>query len=220
MRPAPKLTELPRYPITGGISILAIVVTAAFWTGKDVSLFFATAMIRRGELWRLVTSILPHADVLHLAFNLYWFWVFGTLVEQVFGHAKTAGLIVLFAVGSSALEFAFLRGGIGLSGVGYGLFGLLWVLSTRDERFRDAVDQQTVVVFVFWFFLCIAGTLMKAMNVANIAHGGGAILGILAGFAIAQPRRRLLIVAGIAAIIGFSLCAATFWRPVLNLARG
>jgi len=42
--------------------------------------------------------------------------------------------------------------------VGYGLFGLLWVLSRRDERFRDSIDPRTVVVFVVWFF-CIATTL-------------------------------------------------------------
>jgi len=209
---------LPRYPITGGIAILAITVTAASWAGRDVSLLLATAMIRRGELWRLVTCILPHADVLHLAFNVYWLWIFGTLVERMFGPAKTVGLILLLALGSSALEFAFFGGGIGLSGVGYGLFGLLWILSTRDERFRDAVDKQTVVVFVLWFFICVVATFMKVMNVGNVAHGSGAVLGILVGFAVAQPNRRLAVVTGIAGIVGFALCASTFWRPILNLA--
>src|SRR5436190_3786217 len=122
MRPPPKLTELPRYPIAGGISLLAIVATGLWWAGRDVSPLLETAMIRRGELWRLITSILPHADILHLAFNVYWIWVFGTLLEQVFGPIKTAGLILLFAVVPNALEFAFSVGGIGLSGVGYGFF--------------------------------------------------------------------------------------------------
>ena len=220
MRPAPELTRLPRYPITGGIGILAIAVTAATWLGKDLSLLWPTAMIRRGELWRLVTAILPHGDALHLAFNVYWLWVFGTLVEEVFGRAKTAGLILLFALGSSAFEFAFSRGGIGLSGVVYGLFGLLWVLSKYDERFGDAVDERTIVVFVLWFFFCIAGTLTNAMNVANIAHGTGAVLGILAGFAMVQTNRRSAILAGIAVIVCFALCASTFWRPVLNAGDG
>jgi membrane associated rhomboid family serine protease/TPR repeat protein len=220
MRPAPALTRLPRYPITGGIGILAIAVTAATWVGKDLSLLWPTAMIRRGELWRLVTAIFPHADVLHLAFNVYWLWVFGTLVEEVFGRAKTAALILLFALGSSAFEFAFSRGGIGLSGVVYGLFGLLWVLSKYDERFRDAVDDQTIAVFVVWFFICIGGTLMNAMNVGNIAHGTGAVLGILAAFSIVRANRRPAIVAGIAVIVCFALCASTFWRPVLNAADG
>ena len=217
MRAPPSLTEFPRYPIAAGVSLLAIVVTAAWWMGKDVSPLFETAMIRRGELWRLLTSVLPHGGILHLAFNVYWIWVFGTLLEQELGPIKTAGLILLFAAIPNALEFAFLSGGIGLSGVGYGFFGLLWVLSTRDDRFRDAIDPGTIQLFIVWFFICIATTITNVMPVANIAHGGGAVMGILAGFAIARGGRRFLALAGIVALSLLSLGAATLWRPRINL---
>ncbi|HEY2364633.1 MAG TPA: rhomboid family intramembrane serine protease [Candidatus Angelobacter sp.] len=174
------------------------------------------AMIRRGELWRLVTSIFPHVDVLHLIFNLYWLWVFGTLVEQVYGHFKTAALILLFAVGPSALEYAFSSGGVGLSGVGYGLFGVLWILSKRDERFRDAVDQRTIQLFVIWFFFCILATATNFMRVGNIAHGAGGVLGILTGFSLTMPKRRVPITAGIGLLLGVSLWAATIGRSKVN----
>lgn len=194
-----------------------MVVTGAWWLGRDVSPLFETAMIRRGELWRLITSILPHGGILHLAFNVYWVWVFGTLLEQVLGPIKTAGLILLFAVASGALEFAFLIGGIGLSGVGYGFFGLLWILASRDERFHDAMDPRTAQVFIVWFFICIVATITDVMPVANIAHAGGAVMGILVGFAIARPDRRFLTVAGILGFGLLSICAATIWRPMVNL---
>jgi len=119
----------------------------------DISPLYESAEIRRGQLWRLVTSIFPHIDILHLAFNLYWLWVLGTVVERVYGHAKTILLLALLAVGSNSLDFAFDQGGVGLSGVGYGLFGLLCVLSERDERFRGAIDRRTVQLFVGWFFI-------------------------------------------------------------------
>ena len=174
-------------------------------------------MIPRGELWRLVTCMLPHADVLHLGFNLYWLWVFGTLVEQVFGHLKTAALILLFAAGSGAFEFAFADGGIGLSGVGYGLFGLIWVLALSDERFHDAMDRRTVELFVFWFGFCIVTTMMKIMNVANIAHGAGAVFGTFTGFAITKPDRRILAGSGVAVLLAFGLWGSTLGRPKVNL---
>jgi membrane associated rhomboid family serine protease len=217
MRPPPPVAEVRRYPVVAGVAVLAIAVTLASWAKVDISPLYETGMIRRGELWRLVTSIFPHANALHLIFNVYWLWVFGTLVEQVYGHLKTAALILLFAFGSGALEFAFAGGGIGLSGVGYGLFGLLWILALNDPRFQDAMDRRTVELFVFWFALCIVTTVTKIMPVGNIAHGGGAILGTLTGFAITKPNRRILASSGVVAILAFGLWASTLGRPRVNL---
>jgi GlpG protein len=218
MRPAPRWTEFLRYPVIAGTSIIAIGVTIAWWSKKvDVSPLFETAMIRRGELWRLITAIFPHTNVLHLAFNIYWLWVFGTLIEQVYGHLKTAALIVLLALGSGSSEFAFSLGGVGLSGVGYGLFGLLWVLSRHDERFRDAVDRKTVQLFVVWFLFCVVTTAIHIFSVGNTAHGAGAVLGALTAAAIVMPRHRVPIAASIGAILLLGLWGSTFGRPTINL---
>jgi GlpG protein len=217
VRRAPKWVEFPRFPATAGTAILAIAVTAAWWSKVDISPLFENAMIRRGEIWRLLTSIFPHTDILHLAFNIYWVWVFGTLVEQVYGSVKTAALIALFALGSGSLEFAFAVGGVGLSGVGYGLFGLLWFLSSRDDRFRDAVDSRTVQLFIGWFVLCVITTGINIFHVANIAHAAGAVLGILLGAAISDTRRRFQAIAAIATLIVFGLWGSIFGRPRINL---
>jgi membrane associated rhomboid family serine protease len=204
LRP-PKWTEFPKYPVIAAVAISAIAVTIAWWAKADISALFENAEIRRGQLWRLITSIFSHLDVLHLAFNIYWFWAFGTIVEKVYGHIRTVLLLVLFAVGPNSLDFAFAQGGVGLSGVGYGLFGLLWVLSRRDDHFRDAVDQRTVVLFIGWFVFCVATTLTHTWVVANVAHGVGALLGILVGLAITQPARRMLFAASAAGVVFFGL---------------
>jgi len=156
-----KWREFPKYPVVSGIALLAVGVTLSWWTGANMSSLFESAEIRRGQLWRLVTNILPHLNILHLAFNLYWLWVLGTTVERVYGHLRTALLILFFAVGSGSLEFAFAQGGVGLSGVGYGLFGLLYVLSQHDERFKDSLDSRTVNLFiwmVFHLYSCNSGS--------------------------------------------------------------
>ncbi len=217
MRQPPKLSEFQHYPVTGGIALLAIGITLLSWTKTDVSPLFPSALIRHGEPWRLITSIFPHAGVLHLLFNVYWLWVFGSLVEEEYGHIKTAALILLFAATSNAFEYAFAIGGIGLSGVGYGLFGMLWMLSRHDPRFHDAIDSRTVQLFVAWFFICIIGTMTGLMPIANIAHGVGAVIGILMGFAIALPERRLAAAGGIVILSLFGWWAATAGRPKVNL---
>jgi membrane associated rhomboid family serine protease/TPR repeat protein len=219
MHQTARLTEFPRYPVTFGTALFATGVTLASWAQFDISPLVENAMVRHGEYWRLVTSIFPHIGGLHLIFNLYWLWIFGTQVEQVYGHFKTAALFLLFAIGPNALEYGFSAGGVGLSGVGYGLFGLLWVLSKRDARFHDAIDNKTIRLFVIWFFVCIVTTATNLMNVGNVAHGTGAALGILVGLAITMPDRRALITEGISIIVFFGLWGATWGRPKINFSQ-
>jgi membrane associated rhomboid family serine protease len=176
--------------------------------------------VRRGELWRLVTSALPHGDLFHLMFNAYWIWAFGTLVEDVFGHVKTAALFVLLALGSGAAEYALLTGGIGLSGVGYGLFGMLWVLSRRDPRFAGSVDSNTTALFVVWFSACVVLTVTGIMPVGNVAHGVGALIGAAVGIAIAaRGVRRISAAFATAVVVAGGLVGATVARPWVNLSN-
>ena len=85
MPQTPQWTEFPKYPVIVGVGLLATAVTLAWWAGADISPLFASGYIRRGQFWRLFTTIFPHLNILHLAFNLYWLWIFGTVVERIFG---------------------------------------------------------------------------------------------------------------------------------------
>ena len=183
-----------RCPATTVVGLAAILFTGWYWAGHDVSRWTIDARAFHGEPWRLVTSALLHGDIFHLGFNLYWLWVFGSQVEAVWGSARTAALYAMLAAGSIEAEYAVLDGGIGLSGVGYGLFGLVWMLEKHDARFRGAIDRRTTEVFVGWFFICIVLTATKYLPVANFAHAAGWVLGALTGAAVtagSQAKRGL-----------------------------
>jgi membrane associated rhomboid family serine protease len=221
MRAPPSLVTFSRYPVTVVTAALALLITLAWWQGKDISFLFMSYHIRDGEIWRPVTSIFPHVDLLHLLFNLYWLWVFGTLVEAEFGHAATALIFLLLAVFSSLAEYAVAIGGVGLSGVGYGLFGLLWMLSWKDRRFAGAIDQRTILLFVGWFFLCIVLTHVGAWQVGNIAHAAGAILGLLLGLCIvARNWIRYVATAATTLLVIAVILASGALRPYLNHSAG
>src|SRR5438270_1230375 len=192
-RPPPPLALLHRYPVTAGVGLAALCVTLAWWNQWDPDPLFMDVRAWHGQPWRLVTSALPHVDLFHLACNLYWLWVFGTLVEHALGRLATVGLIILFAAGSTAAEYALFEGGVGLSGVGYGLFGMLWVLSRRDPRFAGAVDGETVALFLGWFVFCCVTTATGTWKIANVAHAAGFVLGILLGLTVLSARRRLAV---------------------------
>ena len=201
------------------MSVAAIIVTLQWWSGQSIDMLRMDGRVwEKWQLWRALTSTLPHVNFMHLAFNLYWFWTFGTLLERAYGPVRFAGIVLLLAFGSMLAEFTFLYGGVGLSGVGYGLWGMIWVLEKRDPRFADAVDRQTSLTFVVWFFICIATTLANIMPVANIAHGAGACLGALLGLSITgRGKSRWLGMTGTALMIALVVAGSTVLWPRVNL---
>ncbi|MBL4688113.1 MAG: rhomboid family intramembrane serine protease, partial [Nannocystaceae bacterium] len=149
-------------------------------------------------------------------------WILGTRVEEVFGHARTLLIVLVFAAGSGAAEYALQDGGVGLSGVGYGLFGVSWWLARYDPRFADAMDQRTARLFAAWFLLCIVLTAAEWLPVANVAHGMGWLQGLAMGAAVAtgaKAARSSARAVGVAASVGLlalSLAGATVLRPLVN----
>jgi membrane associated rhomboid family serine protease len=227
VRAPPPLTRLPAYPVTGGVGLIAAAVTVLIALGRwDLARFEMSPAVFAGQPWRVLTSALPHLldvarfDIFHLPFNLFWLWLFGTLIEDVWGHLRTLALVVVLAAGSALAEYALFRGGVGLSGVTYGLFGLLWVLAPRDKRFAGAVDANTTRLMVIWFFLCIAATLARVWAIANVAHGVGALLGGLVGFAVAaRGARQWAAALAVPATLFAATAGAGPLRPRVNLAH-
>jgi membrane associated rhomboid family serine protease/Tfp pilus assembly protein PilF len=216
MRELPPITSASKYPATSVLGAAAIAATVYWGSGGDIG-----PVVESTEWpwqpWWLLTSALFHINALHLLFNLYWLWAFGTLLERRYGPLKVASIYVLLAVVSGAAEFAFLHGGVGLSGIGYGLFGLIYVLAQRDSTYADVLDAQTVQLFVGWFFLCIVTTVLKIMPVGNIAHGVGALTGYLLGLAIVNSNpKRMLNAAALALLAVASLDLASVGREYVN----
>lgn len=219
MQKPPSIRRAKDYPVTVGLGLLSIVCTALSWlTDLDMSRLACDPALAIEEPWRLLTSTFLHADPIHLAFNLYWLWVLGVIVEQAFGHLRTAFLYAVFAVGSALAEMAIFEGGIGLSGVGYGLVAFVGMLAWRDARYEGAIDGQTVLLFVVWFFVCIAATYTGTWRIANVAHGAGAVLGALFGWAAtSQTNVRRAAAAAIVATLALFAAGATALRPSINL---
>lgn len=217
MRRPPPLSELIHYPVTAGVCLLAIVASLCNFAGYNIEPIELNYLALHTEPWRLVTTAFPHVNVLHLLFNLYWTWAFGSVVETEFGSIWTAALMLMLAAGSSASEYALAGSGIGLSGVVYGLFGFLWVLGRFRRSPSDVVDSHTAWTFLVWFFLCIAATLSNYVPMANVAHGAGCVLGAIVGFAIAAPgRSRILARIGLGICLGCIGLLGTVGRRYVN----
>lgn len=212
----PGLRDLPRHPVTAGTLGLAIAVTLAWLAGADIDALLLDVRAFLGEPWRLVTSALPHVDPIHLIFNAYWVWRFGSVIERRFGHLRALALLAALAVSSGAAELAVFDGGVGLSGVGYGLFGLLFALRGRDPGL-PRIEPGVALVFLGWFLVCVGTTMTGWMPVANVAHAVGFVEGWLVGAALSTAGlRRIAAVAAAVLVLVASLCGASVLRPLVS----
>jgi len=164
-----------------------------------------------GAWWGLFTDAFVHEELIHLMFNLYWLWILGAAFERTFGSLRFLLFVLVSAFVTSGLQ-EFDGFGFGLSGVGYALFGFGWVGRTRYPAFARYMGQQTVMMFVVWFFLCVALTYAHRWMIGNVAHLTGALFGAaLAGLMIVPQYRAALSLALVAMMCGS--VAVLFWNP-------
>lgn len=212
--------------LTAGICALAVCVTVLSWTGKDVSALYLTDDAFFRQPWRMLTSALPHAGLKgsvlgwsHILFNVLMLFQYGRAIEERLGPARTGLFYVLAEVTSATAQYALGTHGIGLSGVGYAVFGYLWVASKRDRAYEDTIDFRGILTFVFWFFFCVFATKFDVMPIANIAHLMGCIFGVAVGFLATSKTNAGRTAWGIAtaALAGGSVLLAAKFPHVVDL---
>ncbi|MEM2093820.1 MAG: rhomboid family intramembrane serine protease [Candidatus Bathyarchaeia archaeon] len=152
---------------------------------------------------RLLTSMFLHADIVHLAGNMVYLWVFGDNVEDACGHLRFLLFYLLSGVsGSVALFFIEPTSptpAIGASGAVSGLLGAYILLYPR-ARIRTLVlgflsvrviRLPAFILIGFWFLLQFYyGVSGVVSGVAYWAHIGGFIAGFLFIPIFATRRRR------------------------------
>ncbi|MGZ6299289.1 MAG: rhomboid family intramembrane serine protease [Candidatus Limnocylindria bacterium] len=89
--------------------------------------------VAAGEWWRLITGAFLHLGLLHIGFNMYALWLFGPIIEQMYGHIEYAVIYLLCALGGNVLTILFAPNvpALGASGAIFGLFGLAFIVSRR-----------------------------------------------------------------------------------------
>jgi GlpG protein len=140
--------------------------------------------VRQGEIWRLVTPIFLHFNVLHLLFNMMMLREFGSFIERRFGSAQL-GLLVLGTAVLSNLGQMLWEGPNfgGMSGVDYGLLGFLWIRGKYDPRAGFELNPGSVKMMLIWLVLCYTGLMG---SIANMAHTVGLLTGMAWGYYTAR----------------------------------
>jgi len=131
--------------------------------------------------WRLVTPIFLHFGIAHLLFNLLALMTFGSQIEMRRGAWFMLLLTLTVAIPSNVGEY-YWSGPLfgGMSGVVYGMFGLIWMKSRYEPAAGFYMPPNGVLWMLGWLLLCMTGMMG---SVANAAHLVGLVMGMAWGAA-------------------------------------
>ncbi|WP_312748591.1 rhomboid family intramembrane serine protease GlpG [Atlantibacter hermannii] len=133
------------------------------------------------EFWRYFTHALLHFSVMHIAFNLLWWWYLGGPVEKRLGSGKLIVLTAIAALLSGFVQHKFSGAWFGgLSGVVYALMGYVWLRGERDPESGIVMPRGLMVFALLWL---VAGWFdLFGMSIANAAHVTGLLVGLAMAF--------------------------------------
>jgi membrane associated rhomboid family serine protease len=166
--------------------------------------------VAHGEWYRLITSSFLHLlptqgalGILHIAFNLWWLWLLGRVIEERLGHARFLAVYLLSALGGGVLGFLVdpHQAAVGASGAIYGLAGCYFILTRRLHH--HPIDPNRVIIpFLIWMVFSAGWTSWEG-HLGGLLAGG--VVGL--GLAYAPAKRRTAVQVAVTVVVAVLLLA-------------
>ena len=134
----------------------------------------------RLDIWRYFSHALMHFSLMHILFNLLWWWYLGGAVEKRLGSGKLVVITIISALLSGFIQHKFSGPWFGgLSGVVYALIGYVWLRGEREPQSGLYLQRGMMALALVW--LVVGWFDLFGMSIANGAH----VTGLLVGLAMA-----------------------------------
>ncbi len=140
--------------------------------------------------WQIITHMFMHGGFMHIFFNMFALWMFGTAVEQRFGSKKFLFFYISSGLGAALLMigyyfFQFYSGLNILNAAGFDQTQTLETLKSGyamyDTRWSEFLTEDKLKTFITVF----NGTMVGA---------SGAIMGVLVAFGMMYPESKLMLI--------------------------
>ena len=147
--------------------------------------------VSKGQIWRLITPDFLHFSWPHIIFNSVMLWFLGSQVEFIDGRTRLLVLALVASLLSNGLQY-LVTGPLfgGLSGVVYAIMGYCWLSQRRLPRFQ--FPPALITFALAWMVLGFTPlpNMLGMGNMANEAHLGGFVAGLLVALVLPPPGRR------------------------------
>jgi len=133
----------------------------------------------RFRIWQIVTHMFMHANLMHLAFNMYALWAFGTPLYHIWGEKKF--LIFYFAAGLGAVLL--------YTGIQYYSF-----MQDMQALMAQGISKQEVLALLESGKVYTQFQGMGSIYWSVMLGASGAIYGLLVAFAFYFPNAELMLI--------------------------
>ncbi|WP_392551252.1 rhomboid family intramembrane serine protease GlpG [Orbus wheelerorum] len=132
---------------------------------------------QQAQLWRYITPIFIHFSLLHIVFNIMWWWYLGGMIEHLKGRFKLIEITVISGLLSNYAQASISGPDFGgLSGVVYALMGYVWLYGETRPSSGLRFERAMIIIIIVWLLAGFTGILGP---IANTAHLVGLIVGLL-----------------------------------------
>lgn len=136
----------------------------------------SNTLINAGQVWRLLTPIFLHANVVHVAMNTLALSALGPAVESPFGWRRLGITYILAGIWGNFMSYlASPSTSVGASGAIFGLLGALLVYNLVNRRIFGSQARARLQSLVRVILLNLALGLLPGID--NWAHLGGLLAG-------------------------------------------
>lgn len=153
----------------------------------DGTYFYALAnnyeFVQNGQIYRLLTSMFLHADIIHIGCNMYALYILGPQVERYYGKTKFLLIYLLSGILGNIFSCVFMSADTISMGASGAIFGLLGSIAYFTYYYRATLQGllRSQVLPVILLNLAI-GFMVPGIDISG--HIGGLIGGILVSMAI------------------------------------
>lgn len=166
---------------------------AGFYNRKflEETVFSVVAIRKRSQIHRLLTSLLIHADWVHLLFNMFAFYSFGLALERAVGSLSGLLLYLVSGIFANLLVFFLKRNSfsytaLGASGAVNGVIFAVIILVPGSGVYIYPIPVPVpgwlfAIVYILFSFFAIRH---KGLNIGHEAHLAGAFFGLCMAAAI------------------------------------
>ncbi len=170
------------------INILFFVATSLY--GEQMYQLFSLWFPQNSnfELWQIISHMFMHGGFMHILFNMYALWAFGTPLERMWGRNKFFFFYFSAGLGSALLHTA----------VNYYYFN-----EGMEALVNSGITKSQVIEIISsgkyspdWYNIAQQSTIDNFLNAYNTPAVGasGAIYGILVAFGMSFPNAELFLI--------------------------